>query len=159
MQERSEAERRAIWPYFNVATWRRERSDRAIQQIWSIFSDLCNPNSFSDMCNPYLFSDLWIAAVHSADQINSFSAGDKIHSERAIQFIVKFDWTKTHCKYMRTIEHVNKISSIKYYDNLISYAHIPLVPQMQERSDMPFGHASMLLLGEGSEATEPYNIC
>ena len=31
---------------------------------------------------------------------------------------------------------------------------------MQERSeanDVPYGHASMLLLGEGSEATEPYN--
>ena len=28
---------------------------------------------------------------------------------------------------------------------------------MQERSDVPFGHASMLLIGEGSEATEPYN--
>ena len=27
MQERSEAERRAIWPCLNVATWRRERSD------------------------------------------------------------------------------------------------------------------------------------
>ena len=26
-----------------------------------------------------------------------------------------------------------------------------------ERSDVPYGHASMLLLGEGSEATEPYN--
>ena len=26
---------------------------------------------------------------------------------------------------------------------------------MQERSDVPFGHASMLLLGEGSEATDP----
>ena len=33
MQERSEAERRAIWPCLNVATWRRELSDRAIQQI------------------------------------------------------------------------------------------------------------------------------
>ena len=33
MQERSEAERRAIWPCLNVATWRRERSDRAMQQI------------------------------------------------------------------------------------------------------------------------------
>ena len=33
MQERSEAERRAIWPCLNVATWRRERSDRPIQQI------------------------------------------------------------------------------------------------------------------------------
>ena len=28
---------------------------------------------------------------------------------------------------------------------------------MQERSDVPFGHVSMLVLGEGSEATEPYN--
>ena len=25
--------RRAIWPCLNIATWRRERSDRAIQQI------------------------------------------------------------------------------------------------------------------------------
>ena len=25
-----------------------------------------------------------------------------------------------------------------------------------KRSDVPFGHASMLLLDEGSEATEPY---
>ena len=33
VQERSEAERRAIWLCLNVATWRRERSDRAIQQI------------------------------------------------------------------------------------------------------------------------------
>ena len=30
---RSEAERRAIWPCLNVATWRRERSDLVIQQI------------------------------------------------------------------------------------------------------------------------------
>ena len=31
---------------------------------------------------------------------------------------------------------------------------------MQERSeaeDVPYGHASMLLYGEGSEAAEPYN--
>ena len=28
---------------------------------------------------------------------------------------------------------------------------------MQERSDVPYGHASMLLPGEGSEATEPYS--
>ena len=40
---------------------------------------------------------------------------------------------------------------------MANYVHIPLVPQMQERSDVPYGHASMLLLGEGSEATEPYN--
>ena len=26
MQERSEAERRAIWPCLNIATWRRERN-------------------------------------------------------------------------------------------------------------------------------------
>ena len=26
-----------------------------------------------------------------------------------------------------------------------------------KRSDVPNGYASMLLLGEGSEATEPYN--
>ena len=28
----AKAERPAIWPCLNVATWRRERSDRAIQQ-------------------------------------------------------------------------------------------------------------------------------
>ena len=33
MQERSEAERRAMWPCLIVAIWRRERSDRALQQI------------------------------------------------------------------------------------------------------------------------------
>ena len=33
MQQRSGAERRAIWTCLNVAIWRRERSDRAIQQI------------------------------------------------------------------------------------------------------------------------------
>ena len=27
-----------------------------------------------------------------------------------------------------------------------------------KRSDVPLGHASMFLLGEESEATEPYNI-
>ena len=37
MQERSEAERRAIWPCLNAATWRRERSDRALQQICKPF--------------------------------------------------------------------------------------------------------------------------
>ena len=26
-----------------------------------------------------------------------------------------------------------------------------------KRSDVPYGHASLLLLGEGSDATEPYN--
>ena len=28
---------------------------------------------------------------------------------------------------------------------------------MQEQSDVPYGHASVLLLAERSEATEPYN--
>ena len=32
VQERSEAERRAIRPCLDIATWRRERSDRAKQQ-------------------------------------------------------------------------------------------------------------------------------
>ena len=31
--KRSEAKRRVTWPCLNVATWRRERSDQAIQQI------------------------------------------------------------------------------------------------------------------------------
>ena len=43
------------------------------------------------------------------------------------------------------------------YDNVISYAHIPLVPYIQERSDVPYDHASRLLFDEGSEASEPYN--
>ena len=45
------------------------------------------------------------------------------------------------------------------YYNVVSYVHIPLVPCRSEakRSDVPYGHASMLLLSEGSEATEPYN--
>ena len=36
----------------------------------------------------------------------------------------------------------------------------PLCPECRseaKRSDVPYGHASRLLLGEGSEATEPYN--
>ena len=48
------------------------------------------------------------------------------------------------------------ISPLNYY-NVVSYVHIPLVPYMQERSDVRYGHASLLLLGEGSESTEPYN--
>ena len=43
------------------------------------------------------------------------------------------------------------------YDYKVSYVRITLVPQMQERSDVLYDYASMLLLGEGSEATEPYN--
>ena len=39
-------------------------------------------------------------------------------------------------------------------------SHTPQCPKCRseaKRSDVPYGHASMLLLGEGSEATEPYN--
>ena len=37
-------------------------------------------------------------------------------------------------------------------------SHIPsALNSGAKRSDVPYGHASMLLLGEGSEATEPYN--
>ena len=43
MQERSEVERRAIWPCLNVATWRKERSDRAIQQT---LTSLNNKNNW-----------------------------------------------------------------------------------------------------------------
>ena len=59
MQERSEAERRAIWPCLNVATWRRERSDRDIQQTYkpprfSLFANLYRSAGFlqifADMC-------------------------------------------------------------------------------------------------------------
>ena len=37
--------------------------------------------------------------------------------------------------------------------------HLPCPERRNEakRSDVPFGHVSMLLLGKGSEATEPYN--
>ena len=42
------------------------------------------------------------------------------------------------------------------YDNVISYVHIPSALNAgAKRSDVPYGHASMLLLGEGSDATEP----
>ena len=48
-------------------------------------------------------------------------------------------------------------NSDRNFYNVVRYVHIPLVPWMQERSDVPYGHASMLLLGEESEATTPYN--
>ena len=47
-------------------------------------------------------------------------------------------------------------NSDRNFYNVVRYVPIPLVPWMQERSDVPYGHASMLLLGEGSEAAEPY---
>ena len=52
MQERSEAERRAIRPCLNVATWGRERSDLVIQQtalsVW-IESICANMQSVTDI--------------------------------------------------------------------------------------------------------------
>ena len=56
----------------------------------------------------------------------------------------------------QTFEWDRNNSDRNFY-NVVRYVHIPPVPWMQERSDVPYGHASMLLLGEGSEATEPYN--
>ena len=40
---------------------------------------------------------------------------------------------------------------------MFTYSQCPKCRSEAKRSDVPFGHASMLLLGEGSEATEPYN--
>ena len=47
-----------------------------------------------------------------------------------------------------------------YYYNVVSYVHIHQCPKSRseaKRSDVLYSSASMLLLGEGSEATEPYN--
>ena len=40
---------------------------------------------------------------------------------------------------------------------MFTYPYCPECRSEAKRSDVPYGHASMLLLGEGSEATEPYN--
>ena len=40
---------------------------------------------------------------------------------------------------------------------MFTYPQCPECSSEAERSDVPYGHASMLLFGEGSEATEPYN--
>ena len=40
---------------------------------------------------------------------------------------------------------------------MFTYPWCPKCRSEAKRSDVPYGHASMLLLGEGSEATEPYN--
>ena len=48
-------------------------------------------------------------------------------------------------------------NSDRSFYNVVRYVHIPLVNAGAKRSDVSYGHASMLLLGEGSEATEPYN--
>ena len=40
---------------------------------------------------------------------------------------------------------------------MFTYPQCPECRSEAKRSDVPFGHASMLLLGEGSKATEPYN--
>ena len=40
---------------------------------------------------------------------------------------------------------------------LCSHTPSALNAREAKRSDVPIGHASMLLLDEGSEATEPYN--
>ena len=40
---------------------------------------------------------------------------------------------------------------------MFTYPYFTECMSEAKRSDVPFGHAAMLLLGEGSEATEPYN--
>ena len=43
-------------------------------------------------------------------------------------------------------------------NNVVICSHTPSALNAgAKRSDVPYDHASMLLLGEGSEATEPYN--
>ena len=49
MQERNEAERRARWPCLNIATWRRERSDRALQQIRQSPQSITKMKKIADM--------------------------------------------------------------------------------------------------------------
>ena len=40
---------------------------------------------------------------------------------------------------------------------MFTYSYCPKCRTEAKRSDVPYGHASMLLLGEESEATDPYN--
>ena len=40
---------------------------------------------------------------------------------------------------------------------MFTYPYCPECRSEAKRSDVPYSHASMLQLGEGSEATEPYN--
>ena len=40
---------------------------------------------------------------------------------------------------------------------MFTYLQCPKCRREAKRSHVPYGHASMLLIGEGSEATEPYN--
>ena len=40
---------------------------------------------------------------------------------------------------------------------MFTYPQCPECRSEAKRSDVPYGHASMLLLGEGNEVTEPYN--
>ena len=55
------------------------------------------------------------------------------------------------------LSEARKFVHQNYYYNVVSCIHIPVAPEMQGRSDLSYGHASMLLVGERSEATGPYN--
>ena len=55
MQERSEAERRAIWPCLNVATWRRERSDRAHTTNLKHFFRTCATQIYFRTCATQIY--------------------------------------------------------------------------------------------------------
>ena len=62
-------------------------------------------------------------------------------------------------EYCAQVKFSNEHKRRSIYDNVISYAHIPFgswISSEAKRSDVPCGQASMML-GEGSETTEPYN--
>ena len=50
MQERSEVERRAMWPCLNVTTWRMERSDKITIKFDHIPFDPCNSTKRFHLC-------------------------------------------------------------------------------------------------------------
>ena len=75
MQERSEAERRAIWPCLNVGTWRRERSDRANNKYDKIRPHSIRSLQFDQKVRPLSFRpekfDLFTATRAVVQQFRS----------------------------------------------------------------------------------------
>ena len=58
------------------------------------------------------------------------------------------------------IFELDRNHSDRNFYNVVSMFTYPQCPECRseaKRSDVPYGHASILLLGEESEATEPYN--
>ena len=112
MQERREAERRAMWPCLNVATWRKERSDRAIQQV----------------CKPFIYNFFAVAAVADwnsmpetvvrCDNVNAFKKFRQTLGTQNVQHRVPCEkWTHMKelidrgCGLQIRKEPVNKSSS------------------------------------------------